>query len=158
VAFPFERWGLDFVQNLTETKSGNKHIITAIDYATRWVVAKPVKEMTSDVVAEFLYNEILMNYGAPYEIITDRGSSFLAEAFVKYETLQKIKHYASTPYHPQTNGMVERMHEMLGHAITTLTRGKPARWDEYLQQALFGIRVRSHAVTKFLPFYLRCTS
>jgi hypothetical protein len=34
---PFERWGIDFIQDLPETISGNRHIITAIDYATRWL-------------------------------------------------------------------------------------------------------------------------
>jgi hypothetical protein len=77
-ALPFERWGIDFVQNLQKTKKGNRHIMTAIDYATRWVVCKAVKKLDADTLAEFLYNDILLNYGAPYEIISDRGSSLLA--------------------------------------------------------------------------------
>ncbi|KAI3655237.1 hypothetical protein MP638_005769, partial [Amoeboaphelidium occidentale] len=51
VALPFERWGIDFVQNLPLTKSGKRHIITAIDYATRWVVAKAVKDTSAETVA-----------------------------------------------------------------------------------------------------------
>ncbi|KAH6561475.1 hypothetical protein BASA62_009802 [Batrachochytrium salamandrivorans] len=53
VAIPFERWGLDFIQDLPETKSGNRHIITAIDYATRWVVAKAVPNRDAVTVASF---------------------------------------------------------------------------------------------------------
>lgn len=153
VALPFERWGVDAVTNLTETKNGNRNILTAIDYATRWVVAKAVPNINSATVAQFLY-EILMNYGSPHEIITDRGSSFLSEGLKEFERIQQIRHYASTPYHPQTNGMVERMHAMLGHALTTLTDGFPDRWDEYLAQTVFSLRVRIHAVTKQSPFYL----
>ncbi|KAI3642374.1 hypothetical protein MP228_011929 [Amoeboaphelidium protococcarum] len=154
VALPFERWGIDFVQDLQTTKSGNNHIITAIDYATRWVVAKAVKFRDSDTVADFLYNDIFMNYGAPYEILSDRAKSFLADGIAKYERMQGVRPIATAPYHPQTNGMVERMHSMLNHAITTLTNGRPERWDEYLKQALFGIRCRTHAVTKKSPFYM----
>ncbi|KAH9276815.1 hypothetical protein BASA83_000325 [Batrachochytrium salamandrivorans] len=135
VALPFERWGLDFVQDLKETKSGNRHIITAIDYATRWVVAKVVPNRDAVTVASFLY-ELMMNYGLPFEIFTDRGSAFLSEGVREFEKLQRIRHHATTPYHPQTNGMVERMHAMLGHAITTLTQGKPERWDKYLNPTL----------------------
>ncbi|KAH9269618.1 hypothetical protein BASA83_008269 [Batrachochytrium salamandrivorans] len=53
VALPFERWGIDFYGPMAETKSGNKYLITCIDYATRWVLAKPVKDMTESAVARF---------------------------------------------------------------------------------------------------------
>ncbi|KAH6597038.1 hypothetical protein BASA50_004797 [Batrachochytrium salamandrivorans] len=116
VALPFERWGIDFYGPMAETKSGNRYLITCIDYATRWVLAKPVKEMTESAVAAFLY-DLMMTYGAPFEIISDRGKSFLAEGIDLFERENKIRHLATTPYHPQTNGMVERMHAMLGHGL-----------------------------------------
>jgi hypothetical protein len=139
---------------LPVSKKGNKYLITAIDYATRWVIAKPVGVVNANVVANFLYDEILVNFGAPFELISDRGSEFLAKSLRAYEKLQGIRHLASSPYHPQTNGMVERMHAMVGHAMTTLCNSHPERWDEYLKQTLFSLRVRTHAVTKFSPFYL----
>ncbi|KAH9264967.1 hypothetical protein BASA83_011479 [Batrachochytrium salamandrivorans] len=153
VALPFERWGIDFYGPMAETKSGNKYLITCIDYATRWVLAKPVKDMTESAVAAFLY-ELMMTYGAPFEIISDRGKSFLAEGIDLFERENKIRHLATTPYHPQTNGMVERMHAMLGHGLTTLVHGKRDRWDEYLPQVLLALRTRTHAVTGFSPFFL----
>ncbi|KAH9247120.1 hypothetical protein BASA81_015313 [Batrachochytrium salamandrivorans] len=135
---------------MAETKTGNKYLITCIDYATRWVLAKPVKEMTESAVSAFLY-ELMMTYGAPFEIISDRGKSFLAEGIDLFERENKIRHLATTPYHPQTNGMVERMHAMLGHGLTTLVHGKRDRWDEYLPQVLLALRTRTHAVTGFSP-------
>jgi hypothetical protein len=110
--------------------------------------------MDADTVADFLYHDIMINFGAPYEIFSDRGSSLLAESIRSYENLQRIKHKSSTPYHPQTNGMVERMHATLRSSISKLCDGQPDRWDEFLPQAMFGLRVRTHAVTKFSPFYL----
>ncbi|KAH9244153.1 hypothetical protein BASA81_018457 [Batrachochytrium salamandrivorans] len=95
-----------------------------------------------------------MTYGAPFEIISDRGKSFLAEGISEFERENSIRHLATTPYHPQTNGMVERMHAMLGHGLTTLVADKRDRWDEYLPQVLLAIRTRTHAVTGFSPFYL----
>ncbi|KAH9256184.1 hypothetical protein BASA81_005682 [Batrachochytrium salamandrivorans] len=111
VAQPFERWGVDFIQDLPETKAGNRHIVTAIDYVTRWVVAKAVPNRDSATVASFLY-DLMVSYGSPFEILTDRGSAFLSEGVKEFEALQRIRHHATTPYHPRTNGMVERMHAM----------------------------------------------
>ncbi|KAH6564469.1 hypothetical protein BASA62_007882 [Batrachochytrium salamandrivorans] len=87
--------------------------------------------MTEGAVAKFLY-ELMMTYGAPFEIISDRGKSFLAEGIDLFEKQNAIRHMATTPYHPQTNGMVERMHAMLGHGLTTMVSGRRDRWDEYL--------------------------
>jgi transposase InsO family protein len=61
------------------------------------------------------------------EIFTDRGKMFIQGGLKEFEDLQGIRHHASTPYHPQTNGMVERMHAMIGHALITLTVGRPER-------------------------------
>ncbi|KAH6569346.1 hypothetical protein BASA62_004924 [Batrachochytrium salamandrivorans] len=116
-------------------------------------LGQPVKEMTESAVAAFLY-DLMMTYGAPFEIISDRGKSFLAEGIDLFERENKIRHLATTPYHPQTNGMVERMHAMLGHGLTTLTNESRDRWDEFLPQTLLALRTRTHAVTGFSPFYL----
>jgi transposase InsO family protein len=153
VAIPFERWGMDFVGRLSETRNGNKFIITAIDYASRWLVAKAVKSMEENVVVEFLYRDIFGNYGVPSEILTDRGMSFLGSGVQEFIRKYQIHHLKTSPYHPQTNGMVERVHSLLNHSIRTLSLGED-RWDECLDQAVFGIRIRKHSVTKISPFEL----
>jgi hypothetical protein len=66
----------------------------------------------------------------------------------------QIYHLKTAPYHPQVNGMVERVHTMLAHSIRTLSENQPDRWDEVLGQALFGIRIRQHSVTRKSPFKL----
>ncbi|KAH9244878.1 hypothetical protein BASA81_017686 [Batrachochytrium salamandrivorans] len=95
------------------------------------------KDMTESAVAAFLY-ELMMTYGAPFEIISDRGKSFLAEGIDLFEARKQDPTLSNDSLPSQTNGMVERMHAMLGHGLTTLVHGKRDRWDEYLPQVLLG--------------------
>ncbi|KAH9245110.1 hypothetical protein BASA81_017424 [Batrachochytrium salamandrivorans] len=154
VALPFERWGLDFVQDLKETKSGNRHIITAIDYATRWVVAKVVPNRDAVTVASFLY-ELMMNYGLPFEIFTDRGSAFLSEGVREFEKLQRIRHHATTPYHPQTNeeiGQVRSAAYACSKAQAEAMRIRN-KWDPDSDDYYFKIgdmvKLKNHTKNKF---------
>jgi hypothetical protein len=53
---PFQRWGIDLIGRLPRTKEGNCWIITAIDYATGWPIAKAVKDATKETIAEFIFH------------------------------------------------------------------------------------------------------
>ncbi|KAH6582544.1 hypothetical protein BASA61_008443 [Batrachochytrium salamandrivorans] len=132
VALPFERWGIDFYGPMVETKSGNKYLITCIDYATRWVLAKPVKDMTESAVSAFLY-ELMMTYGAPFEII-----SIVANRSWPKASIFSNERTGSDTWPP----------------LRTIHRPMRDRWDEYLPQVLLALRTRTHAVTKFSPFFL----
>jgi transposase InsO family protein len=151
---PFYRWGIDFVQDLPRNPDGFTQIITCIDYATRFVVAKAVKNRTAKTVAEFLFNEILLKFGAPNEILSDRASSFMSNVLQEYLDLQRIHHYPSTPYHPQSNGMVERMHGVMGPMITKSCEGMPSKWPLFIPTVVFALNARCHTVTGQSPFKL----
>ena len=152
---PFQRWGIDLIGVLPKTNKGNRWIVTAIDYATGWPVARAIPEATQTAIADFIYEEIYMHYGAPQEIFTDGGSNLWGS--VVQEFLKKIgtKHKGTSPYHPRTNGKVERLNGILGSMITKLLIGKPTKhWDLYLNQALFASRIRTNQTTNTSPFYL----
>jgi transposase InsO family protein len=152
---PFERWGIDLIGVLPTTPNGNRWIITAIDYATGWPVAKAVPEATEEALGQFLHEQIFMNYGAPLELISDNGTNLLSGAVEYYLNILKTRHRTTTPYHPRTNGKVENLNGLLGRMLTKYLMGKPTRaWDLYLTQAVVAARIREHAVTKLSPFYL----
>jgi len=152
---PFERWGIDLIGRLPKTRSGNRWIITAIDYATSWPVAKAVAVATEDVIADFIFDEIYMHYGAPQEIFTDGGKNLWGGVVQKYLEKIRTSHKGTSPYHPRTNGKVESLNGLLGRMLSRFLWGKPTKlWDLYLDQALFACRVRTHATTKLSSFYL----
>ena len=69
----FQWWGIGLIGRLPKTMDGNRWIITTIDYATDWPIAKAISKATEEAIAEFIYDEIYMHYGAPQEIFTDGG-------------------------------------------------------------------------------------
>jgi hypothetical protein len=152
---PFQRWGIDLIGRLPKTKSGNQWIITAIDYATGWPLARALPRATEDEIAEFIFKDIYMNFGAPVEIFTDGGKNLWGSVVQKYLEKIKTKHKGTSPFHPRTNGKVESLNGLIGNMLTKYLFGKPTRlWDIYLDQALFACRIRTQATTKMSPFYL----
>lgn len=152
---PFHRWALDFVGELPQSSNGNKWIITAVDHATRWPVAKALPDAKATTVAKFLYEEIFSVYGCPTEILTDRGANFCAEVVEEYLRLMQVKHRLTSAFHPRTNGLNERFNGTLQDTLSKIMGdASVSRWEEFLPQALFSCRVRVHASTKFSPFYL----
>jgi len=152
---PFERWGLDLIGPLPATEKGNRWIVTCIDYSTRWPIARAIPDATAEALADFVVNDIYRDYGAPKEVITDRGANLWAAAMKQTFELLGTKHRGTTPYHPRTNGAVERFNGVLGHMLTKYCIGQPIKnWDVYLNQALFATRIRTHTTTGFSPFYL----
>jgi hypothetical protein len=114
---PGVAWSLDFVGPRIKTPRGNKYIVTMIDLFSHWgeVMAVPA-DSAADVVYA-IHERIIPTHGYPEVIVTDRGSHFrnaLMKTFVeKYD----IRHVFTTAYHPQANGIIERMHLDLKNAI-----------------------------------------
>jgi hypothetical protein len=151
----FDQWSIDLIGLLPRTYKGNRWIITAIERSTGWPVVRAVKEATSQTVMNFIHDEIFSVYGIPNEILTDNGTNLVSEAVETFFNTAKLKHRTTTPYHPQTNGKVERFNGTIGKMLTKYLYGKPVRmWDEYLRQAVFATRIRLHAISKYSPFFL----
>lgn len=151
---PFHRIGIDIKGPLPVTKNGNKYIIVAMDYLTKWPEARAITNMRADTVAKFIYEEIICRHGTPYEILSDRGRSFLNQVIEELCDKFQTKHRLTSAYRPQTNGMVERFNRTIGECIGKLLSDKEKEWDEYLDAVLLAYRTSKHETTGFTPFQL----
>lgn len=152
---PFEKWAIDFIGQLPCTPHGNRWLLTAIDIATGWPLARAIPEATAEAVADFLYEEIYCKFGAPKELLSDNGANLTAAITHHINTRMKTRHRYTTPYHPRTNGKVERLNGMLGSCLTKALIDRPTiEWDEVVHEALFACRIRAHSVSKISPFVL----
>ena len=113
----FERIGIDLVGPLPITTRTNRYIIVATDYLTRWPEAKAVPDAEANTLAQFIFEEIICRHGTPKIILSDQGRNFISETIRILCEKFLIKHKFSSPYHPQTNGMVERLNRTLCESL-----------------------------------------
>jgi len=153
VGNPFEKIGIDFVGPLPVTPRGNKYIIVATDYLTKWPEARPVSEATAATTVKFIYEDIICRHGCPRAILSDRGTHFRNQLVDNLMKKFEIKHLYSFPYHLETNGLTERFNWTLCESLAK-TSVIATDWDTNISSVLFAYRTAKQATTKIEPFYL----
>ena len=149
----FERWGIDIVGPLLATETGNRYIIVAMDYFSRWSEARAVRKANAESVATFIYEEIICRYSTPKIIQSDQGTHFVNETIKLLAEKFRIRHSLSSPYHPQSNGLVERFNKTLCEGIAKV--GETIfDWDRYIQPVLFAYRIKRLRITNQSPYKL----
>ena len=116
-----------------------RFIITMIDRFTRWVEAVPVASHTADVIIRTLFQHWIVRFGVPRTIITDQGAEFESHEFRRFTQYMGIQRARTTSYHPQANGIIERMHATLKAAIRCMT-DSGLTWVKALPTCLLGLR------------------
>ena len=151
---PFSRVAVDIIGPLTpKSDRGHRFVLTYVDVATRYPEAVALKTITTEAVAEALV-EIFSRTGIPDEMLSDQGSQFTSDVMREVMRLLSVSQLHSTPYHPQTNGLVERFNGTLKSMLKKLMDRRPKDWDRYLPGALFAYREIPQESTKFSPFEL----
>ncbi|CAF4311311.1 unnamed protein product, partial [Rotaria sp. Silwood2] len=146
---------MDFHGPITPTtKNGNKYIISLTDVLSKFVITKAVRDCTATTAADFITEEDILKYGTPKCILTDNGTHFTA--IMMSELFKKIgvTHLYSTPYHPMTNGQIERFNATMDAKIATLSNEKRTNWDEQLPFVTFNYNTSIHTTTGQIPFEL----
>ncbi|GJX71463.1 reverse transcriptase domain-containing protein [Tanacetum coccineum] len=108
----FDVWGIDFMGPFPSSK-GNKYILVAVDYLSKWVEAKALPSNDARVVVKFL-KSLFARFGTPRAIISDRGTHFCNDKFAKVMSKYGVTHRLATAYHPQTSGQVEVSNRVYG--------------------------------------------
>ena len=109
---PFQKIRMDVVGPLPRSRTGNRFVLVVVDYATRYPEAIPLRMVDAEQVAETLM-DFLSSVGIPVEIITDHGSNFMSKLLKEIYHLMGVKPICTSPYHPQTDGLVEWFNQTL---------------------------------------------
>ncbi|TWW71979.1 SCAN domain-containing protein [Takifugu flavidus] len=146
-------WGVDVVGPLERSRSGNRFILVVCDYATRYPEAYPLKVVTAKQVASCLL-QLFSRVGIPREVLTDQGPNFMSKTLQQVYDLLGIKRIRTTPYHPQTDGLVERFNQTLLNMLRQFVDDSGKEWDQWLPYLLFAYREVPQESTGFSPFEL----
>jgi hypothetical protein len=151
---PFQIIGMDFCGPLKTTPRGNKYVLVVTDYFTRYVTAIPLPSCTAEKTAETLYNDLFCKFGVPETIVSDQGTHFHNQLMTHMQHLLGYNHIYSTPYHPQSNGIVERFNSTFLSQLSKLQDNEHNNWDEYLQPVVFSYNSGTHKTTRYSPYQL----
>nr|GEX55293.1 hypothetical protein [Tanacetum cinerariifolium] len=130
----FDVWGIDFMGPLPSSR-GNKYILVAVDYLSKWVKAKALPTNDARVVCKFL-KSLFARFGAPRAIISDRDTYFCNDQFAKVMLKYGVTHRLSTAYYPQTSGQVEVSNRGLKRILERTIGKNCASWSDKLDDAL----------------------
>ena len=153
VGAPFERVGVDILE-MPRTLRGHRYVVVFVEYLTKWVEAYAVEDQTSETLARLLVDRVVCRHGVPAELLSDRGSNLLSNLILEVCELLGMKKVNTTSYHPQTDGLVERMNKTLRSMLAKHAHKFGPDWDLHLQQLLFAYRVKPQDSTGESPFYL----
>nr|GEY34983.1 reverse transcriptase domain-containing protein [Tanacetum cinerariifolium] len=127
----FDVWGIDFMGPFPSSK-GNKYILVAVDYLSKWVEAKALPTNDARVVVKFL-KSLFSRFGTPKEIISDQGTHFCNDQFSRVMEKYGVTHRLSTAYHPQTSRQVEVTNRGLKRILETTVGENRASWSDKLE-------------------------
>nr|GEZ44975.1 reverse transcriptase domain-containing protein [Tanacetum cinerariifolium] len=118
---------------------GNKCILVAVDYLSKWVEAKALPTNDARVVVKFL-KSLFSRFGTPKAIISDRGTHFCNDQFSRVMAKYGVTHHLSTAYHPQTSGQVEVTNRGLKRILERTVGENSASWSDKLEDTLWAFR------------------
>ena len=150
---PFERIAMDIVGPLPRSRAGHKYILVVCDYVTHFPEAFPLTRIDAVHIANKLVN-FFSRVGILKGILTDCGSNFTSELLTEIYCLLHVHPIQTTPYHPQTDGLVERFNKTLKSLLHKTVSETGKDWDQLLPYLLFAYREVPQASTGFSPFEL----
>ena len=153
---PMQLVAADIMGPLPESDSGNKYVLVAGDYFTRWMEAYPIPNQEATTVAKKLVDNMFCRFSTPEQLHSDQGRQFEAMVLQEICKILHIKKTRTTPYHPQGDGLVERFNRTLQSMIAAslAERSDQSSWEDCLPKVCLAYNTSVHPTTGYTPFFL----
>ena len=151
---PFQCVAVDAVVNLPLSLAGNRHIVVLIDLFTRYLVTVAVPDLSVDTYARAVLSTLIADHGCPDRLISDQGGQFTGQLAQLIYELMRTRKNNTTAYHPQANGLCERVNGTLVAGLKAMATSHPEDWDVEMKWFTLAYRTTIHRVTQCTPFEL----
>ena len=140
--------------DLPLTDRGNRHVLVFQDHFTKLPMVYPIPDQKSQRIVQILCDKIIPFFGVLEALLSDRGANLLSHLMMDICELLGIKKLSTTSYHPQCNGMVERLNRTLKSMLRKQEAKFGMQWDQYLPGVLWAYRNTPHESTGEKPSFL----
>ena len=155
---PMELVHIDYVGMEVTIATDKKPIVwnmlVVIDHFTRYVQAFITKNHTARTTARVLYNNYFSVFGFSQCLMSDQGMEFCGKVIAAICSLLGVEKICTTPYHLQTNGSAQRVHQTLQHMIGKLDQEKRRKWPAHIGSIIIAYNSTRSLVTGYSPYYL----
>ncbi len=150
VGAPMEWICVDILTFSDVTENGNCCVLVISDSFSKWTEAFALPDHQALTVADVLVTEVFLRFGVPRIIHSDQGPEFQSNLLNSVCQLLEVKKTRTTPYHPQSDGQVERFNRTLIAMLSKLcTENKD--WDDHLPYVMCAYRSTVNTSTGCSP-------
>jgi len=150
--FPFEKVAIDITGPLPPGHNGHRYLLGIVDYYSKFPVLVSIQNTDAKTVAEALVKHWIAIFGSPHSIHSDRGSCFQAELFQELCKFFQINKTKTAPYHPQADGVIERLFRTVKDMMYSTVRTYKRDWVTLLPIVEMGLRSTINCSTKLSPY------
>ena len=148
----FERVAADIAGPFPKTKNDNVYILVISDYFTKFTEIYPIPNMEAKTIANVFFRGWIKRYGCPYEFHSDQGTQFESQIFQNLCTMFDITKTRTTPAHPRSDGMVERLNRTIKEMLSKYIEIKQTDWDDFIDTVVMAYNTSVHETTGFTPY------
>ena len=145
---------MDLLDVSVISAKGHKYILVVCDYFTKYTEAYPIADKTARSVADALMDKWLPTYGFPLFLHSDQGEEFDNTMVHKLSELLGTVKTKTTPYHPPSDGLVERFNRTLLAMLAMFVSREHDNWDDLLPFMMLAYKTTVHTSTGFTPYRL----
>ena len=130
------------------------NVLVFQDHFMKHVMAYVTPHQTAKTVTKFLYQGYILIFGAPTRLLTNWGVNVMSSIIDEICTLLSMKKLWTMPYHPQTNGLVERSHQTIMWMTGKLGEDEKANWPGHQSEIVKAYNATQSAMMRYSPHYL----